>query len=776
MSMMPVPSTSHAATPSDPTKIRRVEMILRQIDSLPTLPAVATRLLALTTNDQTETKQVVELIASDPALTSKILSICRRADMGIRGEANTIDKAVVLLGFTAVRNAVLSIKVYEMISHNPRTSEGQAAALDSHVAGSDNTTGRGTVMELDRAGFSRHCLAVAVIAEQLATLLHDPQVDPHEAFVGGLLHDVGKLALDYVLPRSFGRVVELAELNQGNIAEYERRIIGIDHHTAGKRLAEQWSLSHRLQDCIWLHGSPYDMLPRLDHKKLVGLVGLADLLARKCHLGYSGNFNLTVDEYDFARRLGLEQRAVQTVIHDAHQELDRRCRTLGLDELPSQDLFIKSLQQANQMLGSLNAAMDRRGRQAVRQAQMLDAISAFHAAAVPGRTVEDVMSAVVTNAISVLGSGFYAMVYQGRADDSWLVCRFDSEGHIVGSQMIEPPSSCPNIVTLDANQPAAINPMGIMPWLTDCLADANDLRQIRVLPLGCGWGTSALLLHDQASLPPWQQMVALSSTWGAAIAAAGQHDGARRLGEELAQANTALAEAQDRLLQTESMARVGEMAAGAAHEMNNPLTIISGRSQLLAQTLADKSKEQQAAALIVEQSHRLSDLISMLRFYADPPKAERKMVNLQPLLEQAISAAKTKLNPNETFPAVKITILPEPVDVNVDRQQISNALAELLLNAQQAGPKTEIQLQARLDSSRRWLMIEVTDDGGGMDAHTLAHAMDPFFSSKSAGRRIGMGLPRAQIYAQSHGGRIELRSINGKGSVVTIVLPLDSQS
>ncbi|MEM9253407.1 MAG: ATP-binding protein, partial [Planctomycetota bacterium] len=71
------------------------------------------------------------------------------------------------------------------------------------------------------------------------------------------------------------------------------------------------------------------------------------------------------------------------------------------------------------------------------------------------------------------------------------------------------------------------------------------------------------------------------------------------------------------------------------------------------------------------------------------------------------------------------------------------------------------------------LLVKVIDDGDGMDGHTLDHALDPFFSNKPAGRRVGMGLPRAGQLAAAHGGRVDLRSELGHGTTATLVLPLE---
>lgn len=767
-----------ATTTHDPSKTRRLELILRQVDALPTLPVVATRLMSLTTSDDSDVREVIQLVSSDQALTAKVLSMCRAAHRGVR-DVNTVDKAVVLLGFDAIRNAVLSIKVIEALKPPPAAAQPPRATqlLDAqHDDANDNGEGENEndpPPTFDHVGFWRHCLAVAIAAEQLAAAHpHFKDLKPAEAFVCGLLHDVGKLALERILPKSYERVVELVEINQGNVAEFERRIIGMDHHTAGKRLAEHWNLPHLIQDCIWLHGAPYDTVPQLGHRRMIGLVSLADLICRTQHLGYSGNFQLRQNPHDLAKQLELSPAAVDKVLIDLHEDLSKRSLALGLDDAPSEQCFLKAIQQANEMLGRLNGALGRRSQVAARQGQVLDSIVAFHGATSPGRSVDDVLSQVVASASNALGQGYYATVYQSSSHQPWLISLFDNEGRVLNSNFIDAPPGAADLSSVDPNHPAMLNQMGILPWLADYLGDEVDVRQVRLLPMGCGWGTAAVLVHDRPVLPQWQLLSALTSTWGAAIAAAAQHDGARRLGEQLADANNALAEAQDRLLRNESLARVGEMAAGAAHEMNNPLAVISGRSQLLTQSLPPGTPAHKAAATIVEQSHRLSDLITSLRLYSDPPKAERRLTELANLLDATVKKVSAALPKNLHAPVYLKASRDMPA-VWVDPQQIEQIVTDLLTNALQALPKTAVNVNARIDAHRRTLTIQVSDDGVGMDEHTLSHAMDPFFSARPAGRNVGMGLPRANQLAAAHGGTVALRSTLGEGTLATVSIPLD---
>jgi len=761
--------------PTELTKPRRVELILRQIDALPTLPAVATRLLQLTADEASTANQVVRLIEADPALTAKVLALCKSADKGVRHDVLTVERAVVLLGFATIRNAVLSVQVYELFKPDRRKGKGRRQAdqrTHPQAEPFDDDARR-----LDRSALWTHALAVACLAEGIARDAKLADVNADEAFVCGLLHDMGKLALDHVLPKSYAKVVELADLNQANIAEFEKRVIGLDHHTAGKRLAEHWGLPHAMQDTCWLHGAPFDTLPNLPHRRIVGLVQLADHLVRAQHLGYSGNHLLRHDANKLAQKLDLAPSVVDQAVTRLHDAVEQRSKAIGLGDIPSKDLFLQSIQRANVALGRLNHALDLRSRTTAVQARVLDAINAFHQNAQPDRSTQDVLDAVAASAIHLLGPGFTCLLHPGgpnhQGRDTWLIAQYDHEGNPLHAQVAEAPPHAPRIEQLDSNGTVAMDLMGLLPWVADFLVAADDLRNVRLMPLSAGFGTVALLLHDRPATPTAHQLTPVTQTWGAALAAADRHEGARRLGEELADANAALAEAQDRLLHTESLARLGEMAAGAAHEMNNPLAIISGRSQLLAHELTAGTKHQTAAQTIQREAHRLSDLISCLRMFAEPPEAKREPVDVLNLLDSIVKQLRQALQAREQSLPIYLHVKEHHPVFLLDPQMVRDAVAELIHNAVQANPRKAITVSAVVEPGRQNLLVKVIDDGEGMDGHTLDHALDPFFSNKPAGRRVGMGLPRAGQLAAAHGGRVDLRSELGHGTTATLVLPLE---
>jgi signal transduction histidine kinase len=561
-------------------------------------------------------------------------------------------------------------------------------------------------------------------------------------------------------------------------------VLGLDHHTAGKRLAEQWGLPQTLTDCIWLHGSPIDGLPDVPHRRLISLIRLADGLAREQHVGFSGNNVPLEDRQALVRDLGLDSAKVHEASLGLFEKLEELGQSFGIHDQPSEALSLAAMQKANRELSRLNQAHATKGKAAAIQKKLLDTITVFNALAEPGLSIADVLDHVATSAAVLLGEGELSVAYIGRQDDAdhlqaglsdrrdWLVHRYDAGGMPAGADYLKPPAEAADWVRSEAvslhHQPVT----QACPWLFDRVSDTVE-RPGRVIPLPCGWGNIALLIHHSPNDFDWQSVAPLAGVWGGAVAAAAQHEGAKRLGEQLAEANNALAEAQDLLLAKESLARLGEMAAGAAHEMNNPLSVISGRSQVLTLTLPDGSKERSAALAIFRESHRLSDLISCLHMFAEPPQAQRKTTDLTALLKRVIQRVQKSIEKQHPAYSLEMQAIDLPERVLIDEEQIDRAVTELLFNAVQASPKSKVVLNVRIQAGRQ-LIVQVIDDGRGMDTHTLQHAIDPFFSNKPAGRQLGMGLPRVQQLAKAHGGMVSLRSTPQRGTVATLSVPLDS--
>jgi signal transduction histidine kinase/HD-like signal output (HDOD) protein len=757
-----------AATDQDRT--RQIETILAQVDSLPTLSVIATRLLQVSNTEDADLDQIVEIIEADPPLTAKLLGMCRRADKGLGDRITTVRRAVVMLGLEAVQAAILSVAVYEL--------------LDRTTPAFDDLSSSPTPPEVafDREGFWKHSIAVGSACELIAESHSDLGVRPEEAFVAGLLHDLGKMVLDVILPRTYARVLGLAERRASSSTDAELQLLGLDHHTVGKRLAEHWGLPTQLRDCMWLHGQLPVSLPEGTDRNLVGIVGVARTLCRHLHLGWSADFNHP-EPLDGPRgvckQFGLDAQLVEATIARLHENIVHRCRVLGLTDTSTPELLMQAIAGANRRLGRLTAIFEQRSRAAARHSAALTAIADFHAACATraDRSVIDTLAEVVRSAGAVMGRGFFGVVYQLRAGDPWQLCQFSIDGRPTKSQVIDAPpghtegwhsgGGHASLAALTNPAQLSMGAMSLLPWLTDYLLDAGDLRNVRLLSLTMGQA-AVVLLHDRESIADKTALSALTASWGAAIAAAAQQESSRRTGERLAAATRSLSEAQQKLAETESLARLGEMAAGAAHEMNNPLTVISGRAQLLTtSTLSEPDRA--AAAAIVDASRSLSDLITSLRLLADPPALRPAPVPLDDLLRLAVE--KTAQRTDTTRVRVDAPATPAPVD----RDLVATALGEIILNALQASDADPVSVRASL-APGGVLLIEVRDTGRGMSPRALKHAFDPFFSERPAGRATGLGLTRARRLAELHAGSISFESEVGRGTTCTLRLPLDDSS
>ncbi len=739
-------------------KEKRVELILQQLQQLPTLPAVAVKVIEATGRDETSARQVVDLISSDPPLTAKILQLVHRSDHGVSGQVTTVERAVVLLGFDAVRSAVLAVSIYRVFA----AETGEAGA------------------HFNREAFWRHALAVATCAELLAEMMggRQSEADPSEAFVCGLLHDLGKIALSTILPKSYDRVAEAADLLRGDIAQLEKTVIGLDHHVVGKRLAEQWQLPAAIRECAWLHGQNPAVLPAsMQHARLVNLITLADAVVRDQHLGYSGNYTPLPFKADLMRALEIDPADVAQAQQKLIAQIEQRASILGLGQVSSGELYVSAMAAANRELGRVSEQLAARNRRLSARTRLFDALSRFQGELRPDATPAEVLQAIAQTAVVAIRKGPLAAFSCQPGEAVAEVVLLDGEGETIGTSVIE----CPPNLARPAGGNGPVLPAGQeLEWILSSLSPSlrGEMRYWMCLEGdgacigGVIWGADkgeGERLSTQA-----QELTALSSGWGLSLRIAQIREESRTLSEQLAESNRQLQNAQAELLRKSTLATVGELAAGAAHEMNNPLAVISGRSQLLARQLSDQPDLKHAATTIAEQSHRLSQIITDLMEFARPVPPNPRPMDLAELLDQALYEAKTLTAPANRLIEVTMDRIP---DVIVDGEQVRAAFAQILHNALQATDenKGRIMIHAAYDSLSCRVVVSIEDNGRGMDEVTVKRAFDPFYSNLPAGRRRGLGLAKALRWVESSGGSIRLESHLHQGTRAMVLLPAEVQ-
>jgi signal transduction histidine kinase len=217
------------------------------------------------------------------------------------------------------------------------------------------------------------------------------------------------------------------------------------------------------------------------------------------------------------------------------------------------------------------------------------------------------------------------------------------------------------------------------------------------------------------------------------------------------------------------MEALAEFAAGAGHEINNPLATIIGRAQQLLKGEHNPQRRQMLQS-IGAQAYRVRDMIGDTMLFGRPPVPELQRVNLAEVAAKVVSQSAEQLA--QLNCEVAVAVSPTLV-LNADSVQLAVALSELLRNSRLAlqpnGGVIELSATATADG---FVQIEITDRGAGFSDLERIHAFDPFFSGRQAGRGLGFGLSKCWQILRQHGGRIEIESATGGPTTVRSFWPI----
>jgi two-component system NtrC family sensor kinase len=233
---------------------------------------------------------------------------------------------------------------------------------------------------------------------------------------------------------------------------------------------------------------------------------------------------------------------------------------------------------------------------------------------------------------------------------------------------------------------------------------------------------------------------------------------------------------QDQLIQSEKMSAIGQLIAGIAHDLNNPLTSVVGFADFLTEVPNIPANIREPLAVVREEAERASSIVRNLLGFARKQDHQRRPTALKPLLDATFALLRNQLMAQRV--EAELDVEPDLPMPDVDPNQIQQVFVNLINNAAQAiasdGRPGTVTVRAR-----RWLdgvAIDVIDDGPGMSEALAAQVFEPFFTTKAEGEGTGLGLSISQGILKEHGGRIMLSSEEGKGSTFTVQLPLSTQA
>lgn len=234
---------------------------IRKVSTIATLPEITTRIIATVDDPKSSAGRLHRIVAHDPALVTRILKVVNSAFYGLPGQIGSIERAIVLLGLNAVKNIAIATSLGRLFG---------GAQLCDGFTPRDLWT---------------HCIAVAVAARALAREMKLPIAD--EAFLAGMIHDLGMIVSLQVHPEKLRQVCQKVQTDGGDFCAVEQELIGADHAQLGMALAEAWKFPRPCQLVAGYHHRPTALAN--DNRILVTLVAVADIL---CCQGECG-FNLT---------------------------------------------------------------------------------------------------------------------------------------------------------------------------------------------------------------------------------------------------------------------------------------------------------------------------------------------------------------------------------------------------------------------------------------------------------------------------------------------------
>ncbi len=233
---------------------------------------------------------------------------------------------------------------------------------------------------------------------------------------------------------------------------------------------------------------------------------------------------------------------------------------------------------------------------------------------------------------------------------------------------------------------------------------------------------------------------------------------------------------QDQLIQSAKLSAIGQLIAGIAHDLNNPLASVVGFADFLTELPNVPPSIREPLTVVREEAERASSIVRNLLGFARKQEHQRRPTALKPLLDATFVLLRNQLMAQRVEAQVEIEPdLPMP---DIDPNQIQQVFVNLINNAAQAiastGRPGNILVRAR-----RWLdgvAIDVIDDGPGMSETLATQVFEPFFTTKAEGEGTGLGLSISQGIVKEHGGRIMLSTEEGRGSTFTVQLPLSTRT
>jgi two-component system NtrC family sensor kinase len=226
----------------------------------------------------------------------------------------------------------------------------------------------------------------------------------------------------------------------------------------------------------------------------------------------------------------------------------------------------------------------------------------------------------------------------------------------------------------------------------------------------------------------------------------------------------------ERLSQMEKQISVGRLAAGVAHEINNPLTAVLSLSSLMRKHFPEDDPHREDLDVIVTETTRCREIVRSLLDFARERPTQMQTVDINTVVRDTLALTHNY----EALARIhtEVRFAPTPLLVDADAKQLQQVFTNVIINAAEATrPGRTVVIATDEDSSGGFVVVQVRDTGKGIPAEHLQRIFEPFFTTKGQGKGTGLGLSVSLGIVRKHNGSIDIDSEEGKGTTVTVTLP-----
>ncbi len=288
-------------------KQEEIKKIIKAIQALPTLPTVAVKVNSIIKSPTAGAAELASVIEYDQSISAKVLSLVNSAYYGLSRKINNIKEAVTYLGTNTISQLVLAlgvIKVFEGTSNK----------------------------RFDRPKFWTHSIAVAILSREIAKT-EKKHKHPDDVFTAGLLHDIGKVALDSFCPDTFTPVLDELEKEEIPFYKAEQKILGVDHARVGEWVARSWELPLLTIVAIRHHHEAPAIRKgfSLSQDSAVDIVQVSDWLAITHGLGFSGSNAVEEPSQEVFDRIPITKEKAEEIVNKTKTEIERTATGMGIE-------------------------------------------------------------------------------------------------------------------------------------------------------------------------------------------------------------------------------------------------------------------------------------------------------------------------------------------------------------------------------------------------------------------------------------------------------------